>query len=114
DRVSAAYHRVASQGFRRPGEADARLEIADRCISGVVQSAVVVIDRRRAAATEVRTSLARALQLAADRIEIDLTIFDFDPWRLGFVAKAQIKRQRLGSAPVILEIRCEDVRAMPP
>src|SRR5436853_581737 len=77
DRVSAAQHRLAAQELRRPGKAQARLEIG---IVRVVESAAVPI-------------LARQLLRAAERREVALPVGDFVPGCVVFPPQAEVQRQ---------------------
>ena len=67
---------MAAEHRRRPGKTDSGLE-GFSAVYPVVECAAVAI-------------LARKKHGACSQLDVDLFIMLFDPWRMGFVTKAQI------------------------
>ena len=93
DAVSAANHRLAMQGGRRPGEAEAGLD-SRKSVHRVVERAAVAVHPCE-------------LECSGGQIQVGLEIVEFDPGCRCFVAQPKIQSQSRGDTPVVLTVSSE-------
>src|SRR6202453_3486517 len=90
DGVCAAKDSFATPIRRGPSKADARLDIR-QSVHRVIECAAIAI-------------LARVLEFSGDEIHVGLTIVQFNPGSIGFVAQPEIQGQSRRDAPVVLTV----------